>query len=351
MRKAHVGFATWPSVKKIRSALAMRRGVPIVRTREPQTYFFSHLFFILCLLASLASVHYLPGYSSLGAARLPQKSERPESQIHFFKLNLPCGRERRSTAAAGAPAPPPPRPGSRGTPDPFSESLPIIDPAPPIPADLTAVLHAKHRNTGRSEAPSPRTRPPRFRLQPELSDRQFLDRLKQTYLKQVHDARARPRLRAPARPFQSLAQALHTGTAPLPALEVTPITCDELFEEEEERILAYEDDPLNRLLDPDLRRESDSFSSFETLSVREDSDGNQAVISHHHPGRSRPVPRDADSEAFQSLSASDDTLSMRDSEWLEMSEASFREAEQVPIAARGPARAHRGKRSTHKKFH
>jgi hypothetical protein len=215
-----------------------------------------------------------------------------------MKLRLGAGR-RRGGARAPARAKPPPLE-VRG---PFFEAVPIIGLPPPIPADWAAVLHSKHNNTGRTDAPSPRARPPRIRLQPELSDRQFLDRLRQAYLKQVHEARARPKHAPPARPFQGVAQELHAGAALLPALDLSTIE-RELFDEEEERILTYAEDPLNRLLDPELQNQSDSF---ETLSAREDSDGDQKGILHHHAGCSTATPeQDFESELFSSLSADDD---------------------------------------------
>jgi hypothetical protein len=119
-----------------------------------------------------------------------------------------------------------------------------------------------------------------------------------------------------------LATALHISTGPIPQLDLSRLQ-DESLSEEEDTVLSYSEDPLNRLLDPELR-ESDSCSSFETLSVRDDSEGGKRVVAHRHSARKRQrkeSPRELDSDVFASLSDGEsERLPVRDSEWEELSE-------------------------------
>jgi hypothetical protein len=99
---------------------------------------------------------------------------------------------------------------------------------------------------------------------------------------------------------------------------------EELFEEEEEHLLTFAEDPLNGLLDSGPGH-CESGSSFETLSVREDSEGGQQVVprGRHRRTRERP-PSPLESDAFASLSGPEsEKPAMRDSEWEEMSDACF----------------------------
>jgi hypothetical protein len=102
---------------------------------------------------------------------------------------------------------------------------------------------------------------------------------------------------------------------------------EELFEEEEDQILSYDRDPLNRLLNSEvaLSKSSESFSSFETLSVRENLDGEKEVVAHRHHRRKRESPTRVGSDEFASLSEDgNEWRTVGDSEWEEeLSEASF----------------------------